>query len=718
MIFSENKLREIANIPSFITTEQIVNAINSIGFEVESIEKFNKNKNLKFGHVLSVEKNPNSNKLNICKIKFNDKTRVIQTAAQNVKKDDFLIAFVPGSKFNNKIIKEKKLCGVVSEGMLVSFDELGFKANLLRKQQQENILIIEEVDLSLDPIEYFNLDDNLIDVTILTNRSDAQSYLILAKELAAYFHTSFTFDFNTNNMLFDANIKLEIETSKNIVLNGVLVKDIKNFKLNLKDIMLLLKSNIKSINGFEDFSSLIMLYTGIYPRIFDFDTLNSANLKTNEENDITYINDGKENVAILGIEVLNKFKPKEKTKNIFIEFSQIDQKIIRSNLKMNQKIVKPGINILKTISNGSILLTYDLVKKYFVNISRLINPVNSNKKEIDFDIKFLIRYAGFNIIETENYKNSIKSLEILNFKFIKNKVFIPNYRYDVETMQDVTEEIFRFYGLNNFEAVQPKIIKTNHSFSYLNLEKTIVALGYNQAWTYTLINEKKNIFNPLKFQNIFKLKTFVSEEYNSIRNSLTLPMLNVYEYNEKRKIDKLSLFDIGMINNKKALIISSNNKSYIEIKSDLEKITNQKFDIQPLNNKYLHPNYNAGLFLNGKLVGWIGKLNPFWIDSEVIFAEVFVDTIYKPYNQFTNYENNPLKERDVTICLKENISPIYKLEKIKEIGNIFSVKLLSTFAKNGLINWTYKIKMSETTANVFDKKIDDILNCKNDDFNF
>ena len=41
MFFSEYKLRELANIDKKITTEEIVKAINSIGFEVEDVFKFN-----------------------------------------------------------------------------------------------------------------------------------------------------------------------------------------------------------------------------------------------------------------------------------------------------------------------------------------------------------------------------------------------------------------------------------------------------------------------------------------------------------------------------------------------------------------------------------------------------------------------------------------------------------------------------------------------------
>ena len=161
MFFSEKKLRELANLNSQVKTEYILEAINSIGFEVESIQPFNKNENLKFGHVLNVSKNPNSEKLTVCEIEFNDTKRTIQTAATNIKKGDYIIAFIPGSKCNGIEIKEKQMANIVSQGMLASFGELGFSSSLLTKKMNEEILIVDKVDLSLNPIDFFSLNDNI-----------------------------------------------------------------------------------------------------------------------------------------------------------------------------------------------------------------------------------------------------------------------------------------------------------------------------------------------------------------------------------------------------------------------------------------------------------------------------------------------------------------------------------------------------------------------------
>ena len=65
----------------------------------------------------------------------------------------------------------------------------------------------------------------------------------------------------------------------------------------------------------------------------------------------------------------------------------------------------------------------------------------------------------------------------------------------------------------------------------------------------------------------------------------------------------MALFDLGLINDRLALIIASDVKTYGEIKADIQRLTNQEFEIRALDNPHLHPHYNAGLFVADQQVG-------------------------------------------------------------------------------------------------------------------
>ncbi|MGL5732698.1 MAG: phenylalanine--tRNA ligase subunit beta, partial [Metamycoplasmataceae bacterium] len=321
MLFSENKLRELASLGKNIKTDEILNAINSMGFEVESCKQLSDIHGIKFGHVLKTYKNVNSDNLNVCEIEFADKKRIIQTTAKNVKEGDYLIAFVPGSGVKGITFEAKEMKGIVSEGMLTSFDELGFNGKLLRKEWRDEIFILDKkISLDKDPIKELDLHDNIIDVSILTNRSDAVSYIVMARELAAYFKTK-PFDFPKTSPTMHSKINMS-STEENYI-SGI-EANVDNYKVSLEDLVLLLKSNIQLEDDIKDLSSLVLIMTGVSSRIYSLEKV-SGDIKTTVEKNIVFndvkmekvlvIKNNKNILSIAGVLESPEFKYSREDKN-------------------------------------------------------------------------------------------------------------------------------------------------------------------------------------------------------------------------------------------------------------------------------------------------------------------------------------------------------------------------------------------------------------------
>lgn len=84
-------------------------------------------------------------------------------------------ACLPGG-FN---IKESKLRGELSQGMLCSVSELGMA------EQSDGIMELEQdAPVGEDLRAYLNLDDHVIDVDLTPNRADCFSVLGIAREVA------------------------------------------------------------------------------------------------------------------------------------------------------------------------------------------------------------------------------------------------------------------------------------------------------------------------------------------------------------------------------------------------------------------------------------------------------------------------------------------------------------------------------------------------------
>lgn len=76
-----------------------------------------------------------------------------------------------------------------------------------------------------------------------------------------------------------------------------------------------------------------------------------------------------------------------------------------------------------------------------------------------------------------------------------------------------------------------------------------------------------NIFNFFNFESIVKLMIFVFKEREEVRNFIILLLLEFVEFNLKRKINNVLLFEHGMINDNKFVYgLLLNEKFFDEIK--------------------------------------------------------------------------------------------------------------------------------------------------------
>ncbi|MGV2393796.1 UNVERIFIED_CONTAM: hypothetical protein O8I53_13105 [Campylobacter lari] len=190
MIISLKELNKF--MPKIKLTKEIEKDINNLGYEVESINRFSDVEGIKFVKIIDVKKNENSKNLNVVTLETNEGIKTIQTVAKNAKKGYFTVAFVVGAKKGNITFNSKVMAGVESQGMLSGYSELGFNPDLLPYDPDDLIMLNnKDITLDTDPIQYFELDDYIIDITTPANRPDANSYYVLARELAAYYKTEF-----------------------------------------------------------------------------------------------------------------------------------------------------------------------------------------------------------------------------------------------------------------------------------------------------------------------------------------------------------------------------------------------------------------------------------------------------------------------------------------------------------------------------------------------
>lgn len=674
MQFSILELQKLANLDSSITTLKMADALTKIGFEVENITPFGDVANLKFGKIKKIAINPKQSNLHICHVQFADKMRIIQTNAANVFVDMIVIACVPGSRLGKKEIASREIQGVVSEGMLTNHAEFGINSNLIRPEWADKITHYQDVkDLTLDPITYLGLNDDLLEINILPNRSDAASYYVLALELSAYFGTKVNLP-----QLKNAPTKASVSVAKNAQANLTLIEAETDFDISIKEQIFLAKHGIKAINKGADLSNLTLLYSGQPTHCYDRAQLgNNFDLKL-AKGPVTLIGDQKVTLdKVLTVQVDNQIQSVAsviglkdsatsfKTKNIVIELGRFDNMQVRHSQKQLKMTTMASLQGSKEIASGTTKLALSYLSSKLKTYSQFVNWKEPALKSITFDEPLVDQFAGFTLSKTSKYQKVWAQLTKLGFKLENDKVTIPAYRHDLATMQDIIEEIFRFYGYENFQPTQPALI--NKAVQETNdLKKSLITQGYQEVRTYTLISQKANIFNPFNFEHDVKLATYVSQAREVIRNSQTFSLWEIMEYNFKRKVADLAIVSQGIINNGiETIAWATNIKSFRDVQKDLLALNHDLSFISWKNPEY-HPGISAQIMKNNKIIGWIAQLHPRHSKQPVIYAEVKQSALANnKIIKFIPYEGKRLKQEDITFSLghQEMIGPHLKTIK-------------------------------------------------------
>ncbi|MBG0730780.1 phenylalanine--tRNA ligase subunit beta [Mycoplasma sp. 'Moose RK'] len=711
MLFSLLRLKKLANLTNF-SDEIVIQSLINLGFEVDSIRELNYIDGIRFGLILEVEKNPNADNLLVCKIQFADRIRTIQTRAQNIIPNKQVLAFVPGSINKDIIFESKMLRGLPSEGMLISLSELGFDQKLLENEESQGIFLFEPIfDLDLDPLVTLELKDKILDIKLLWNRPDANSYLVIAMELAAYFSTKF--NFNSWQISGNFSQKLEVESEFPLQISALEIE--KAPKISLADQFLLLKSGISIKNDPRDFANFVLIYTG-QPCF-----LVPTNKLPKKIRVIYEINNDEKNAKkvpvfklffddnqVLIPEVLEpKVLENQPLLLILPKFDLVKIRQSFQKLKINTPTAK---QLARNYSIGTTLLAFKFLNLFLknqeINFSKPINfdeNLFQNQQKIHFNFKEINQLLGLKLVPDRLQKTNLALLKI-GYNFLENQFLPPFYRVDIEFLADLAADFLRFYGLDSFEENLPQI-SSRKIVKESNLPIKLQAFGFFEANTYLLV-PKSESFNPFDLKSP-KLITFSSHEHVKVRYSLAFQLSKALIYNVKRKMVDVNFFEIGSVAEwNQSLALASTDFGLEELKQKLKNLFPFEFDFIPANSEFFEPKQAQFIYLKGVLVGWVGKINTKFCQlKQANFLELLMSRIdfnEKRQKKFTPYENAQLKFRDITISLDLNDIPDRFVRQIEKIPGIFSVKQKDYVIINEKQKITYRITGSDQACDVVD----------------
>ena len=652
MIVTRSWLNNFLDI-SEVSDDKLYETLNSIGLEVDSITKYDIPQKVVIGKIISCEKHPDADKLNVCKIDIGSGVRQIVCGAKNVVDAQYVAVATIGAKLGDDFeIKHAKLRGVESEGMVCSASELGLP-NL-----GDGIMILDEsigeLIIGKDLNEYEKVADTVIEIELTANRGDCLSVHGVARDLSAALNIPMNkFDYESQNAE-----KIGIARIAKLTKRGIIPASLQYVMANIKDLhtSLLFSLRLAFIkepqkNSISSILKYITHSTGVILRAYDVSSIDLEKEKI--EIEVTN-SDRVVNVAIngqlqsqVGINQYEESITDDSASVVLFETSYIKPDYLvdvvsQKNLKTDELYYNTSRGSEPNVCFGVQYLTY-LLETY--TGCTLYDGTISLDEEQEYKIITITTQEISSLIGNKIEKIDIMNILIaLGFRVqssIEDKfgVTVPLFRHDIENIQDVTEEVVRIIGINNIEDKPLKFVEEAHNNQTMDkyyakkaLRLRAIANGFDESISYAftdktllekynfpIVSEELDIVNP------------ITSDFSTLRTTVLINLLQAGQRNVNHSQKSTALFEIGPIFNEKreekevlSLIFTGQKES--ENISNAGKPTNIDFETftkklsaiignfelrtSVENNALIHPYQSADIIVDDSVCGFLTKVHP------------------------------------------------------------------------------------------------------------
>lgn len=731
--------------------------------------------NLVVGEVLECVDHPDSDHLHVCKVNDGKTVRQIVCGASNVREGIKVIVALPGCILpGNFQIKEGKIRGVESNGMICALFELGLEEKNDETYAAGITELPETAKAGEDPLKVLGLDDTIYDLDNHKRRNnDCYYHIGFAYEVATVLNKRVHLpesDYHEVDESIKDKFSLDVETKK---CPYYIAKMVKNVKIGESPEFIknrLKSAGMRSINNVVDISNYVMLEYGQPLHFFDYDklgkhvlvrdavdgeeiiTLDGKNRKLTE-NDIVITN-GEKPVCIAGVMGGENTEVDESTTTVLIESAIFDAVSIRLtaqrldlkseasirygkglNFEYTDEAIKRACFLLEKYASGEVLK--DEIKH---------DVIDKSEKRVDFTKNDINKMLGIELTD-EDVKTELTRLDF-GYTY-ENGIFhvvIPCRRLDVEAnINDIAEEIGRFYGYENLVSKVPRVpIRLGRYADDVRLRKMVStrlrASGLNEAKTYTLTSpEMAKMFKYDNLENVI-LPNPMSVDKSVVRTSILPSLINVFDYNKARKVSDILIYEIAKtydINynetTKAAILMSGNYLTNgvlgINVKVDffvLKGIVENLLDYLGFKNRYsfvqandlpdMHPNMSARIMLDRNEIGIIGRVHPSIKKDEIYVCELNLNSLLsrvKPI-KYKTASKYPSIEKDFAFIVNNDVTNAEMKEAIKKsAGRILdSVNIFDIYEniEEGKKSMAYKLVFKDETRTLSDEEVMVVFN--------
>ena len=755
MKISNNWLKDY--IKTDLKSEKIGEFLTDIGLEVEGIDQFESIRGslegIVVGKVLTCEKHPNADKLKVTTVDVgNGKILNIVCGASNVSAGQVVPVAVIGTKIYDKEgnffeIKEAKLRGEISQGMICAEDELGLSDN------HDGIMVLdaEKFMVGTPFADYFDIaKDEIFEIGLTPNRTDAMSHYGVARDLNAFLvsnnmHSEFE---KVSSEVLEAegthSFSVDIENEELIprylgaVIENVVVEESPVWLQNrLKSI------GVSPINNVVDITNYILHGYGQPLHAFDADKISGQKIKVGVVDAGTRLTtlDGVER-TLNGSEIVVKDgqnKPlaiagvlggatsgvNSETINIFLEGAYFNPVAVRKSAKYHGLNTDASFRFERGIDPNNVKTAITHAIKMITDIAggRLAGDIIEHYPNKIEDHYVILRFSKIDQIlgmkiHRDKIKEILKSLDIKVLNEITNgvEISVPAYRADVTREIDVIEEILRIYGYNKVDAPNKiaftpiKLYLDNQEALEHSWARTLQSNGFYEVMNNSLTAEKNVTPEAVKLLNP------LSGDLAFMRTSLLQGLLENTIYNINRKNPDIKFFELGKIYQKResyterkqlAILVSGREvrENWLEPKSAtnfyylkgyvqllLDRLGFTFVEKSLVDNRFADA---IELLVGEKVMARIGKvssqlLKSFDIEQDCYYAEIEIEVVESLRNKdnfkFVDIPKFNKIRRDLALLVDKNVtySELYEAVMKEKSPILKSVNLFDVYEGKNL----------------------------------
>ncbi|MDQ7781536.1 MAG: phenylalanine--tRNA ligase subunit beta [Desulfomonilaceae bacterium] len=580
MLVSFNWLKEFVEID--LPAEEVADLLTMSGIEVEGVTPAGQGLDkVLTARIEEVTPHPKSEKLSLTRISLRDREVTVVCGAPNVQVGQIVPYCPPGCVLPSGMeIKETKIKGVASPGMICSEKELGLG------EDASGILVFEEGTKVGVPLTdaYPLVEDYILETSVTPNRGDCLSILGIAREVAALLGRPWkvpTFAIQESEIGVHERTSIEVPDA-DLCLRYVarVVEGVSVGPSPLEVRLRLTRSGVRPISNVVDATNLVLLECGQPLHAFDYTILDGGRIVVRRcdpgETFVTLdgterrlppnslmIRDATRSVGLAGIMGGLNSEIRDDTSIVLIESACFERFGIRRTAKalgMSTEAsfrFERGVDpegtlwaahrvtyLIWKLAGGNVLAGH--IDVYPNPVQRPAVPMKTKTAKILLGVDVTrqqcagyLERLGVKVNPSEGDEDSLMCTP-------------PSWRWDLDRDVDMIEEVARIHGFQNIPVSMPTYVsapdntREDHN-QVRNVAGLMNASGFTEIVTMSFgsVESAEEFLPDGKGTGELALLNPLSEDYAVMRTSLMPGLLSTLKRNLNHRSEDLKLYEIG-----------------------------------------------------------------------------------------------------------------------------------------------------------------------------